>query len=59
MISEIMVRKRNKEEILGKYQINYITEFDLYTDIVLIVHMFCAKILFLRLIREDSKEQEA
>ena len=28
-----------------KYQINYLMEFDLYTDIVLIVYMFCMKIL--------------
>ena len=34
---------------------NYLTEFDLYIDMVLIVYIFCAKI-FLRLMRGDSKK---
>ena len=45
MISEIMVRK-NEEGILGNYQMNYLTEFDLYIDTVLTVYMFCVKIFF-------------
>ena len=30
----------------GNYQMNYIAEFDLYIDIVLIVYMFCANFFF-------------
>ena len=42
MISEIMSQK----EILGNYLMNYLTEFDLNVDIVLIVYMLCSKIFF-------------
>ena len=34
---------------------NYLTKFDLYVDIELIVYMFYAKILF-KLMLEDSKK---
>ena len=40
---------------------NYLIEFDLYIDIVLIVCMLCVKILFFfkRLIWEESKKTDA
>ena len=34
-----------RKNLRGNYLMNYL-EFDLYLDIVLIVYMFCAKILF-------------
>ena len=43
MISEIMVRE---EFDFGNYGMNYLREFDLYIDIVLIVYMFYVKIFF-------------
>ena len=48
MILKIMVRKRILEGILGNCRMNYLTEFDLYIDIVLIVYMFCTNILFIK-----------
>ena len=48
MMSEIMVRRRIYEGILGNYLINYLTEFDVFIDIVLILHMFYARILLLK-----------
>ena len=41
-----MVRIRILEGIFGNYQLTYLTEFNLYIDIVSIVYMFDAKILF-------------
>ena len=41
-------KKKNLRQVFGNYQINYLTEFDLYKDIVSIVNIFCAKILFSR-----------
>ena len=38
MISEIMLRKRNYEGILGKYRINYLTEIDLLIHIALLLY---------------------
>ena len=35
---------RIKEGNFVNYQLNYLTEFDMYIDIVLIVYIFCAKI---------------
>ena len=35
---------------------NYLTEFDFYIDIVLIVNMLCPKIQFKRVKEEDSKK---
>ena len=32
-----MVRKRIQEGIFGNFRMNYLTEFDLYIDILLIV----------------------
>ena len=46
MISEILVRKRILEGILGNYQMNYITEFDLDVDIVLMIYIFCPNFFF-------------
>ena len=48
MTSEMIVRKimRVKEGISRNNQMNDITEFDLYVDIVLIVYMMCTKIVF-------------
>ena len=43
-----MVKKRISENIFGNYLMNYLTEFDLYLDIVLIEYMFCAKTLFFK-----------
>ena len=42
MISEKKCKKKN----LRVFQMNSLKEFDLYIDIVLIVYMFCIKILF-------------
>ena len=39
-------KKRIWESILGNNQMNYLIEFDLYLDIVLIMYMFCATIFF-------------
>ena len=39
-------KKKIQESIFENYQINYLTELDLCIDIVLIVYMVCAKILF-------------
>ena len=44
MIWEKMLRKRIKEGIFGNCKINYLKEFDVYVDIVLILYMFCTKI---------------
>ena len=42
-----MIRKNNlKEGIFGNYQTDHPKEFDLYIDNLLIVNMFCARILF-------------
>ena len=49
MVPEKWSEKGFKREFLGSYQMNRLTEFDLYIDIVSIVQMFCAKI-FLRLV---------
>ena len=38
-MSEIMVRKRIKEGIFRNDQMNDLTEFDLNTDIVIILYM--------------------
>ena len=46
MISEI--RQRFYEGIFGNYQMNYLTEFELYIDIGLIVYIFCAKFFFFK-----------
>ena len=43
-----MVRNLIQEVIFGNHQMNYLTEFDLYIDIVLRVYMFYATILFLK-----------
>ena len=45
MISEMIVRKRIYEGIFGNYQMKYFREFNLHADIVLIVYMFCVKII--------------
>ena len=48
---------RNREDIFFDYWMKYSTEFDLYTDVILILYKFSAKLFFLsRLIWEDSKE---
>ena len=36
-------KKKMQERILGNYQTNYLTEFELYIDIVIIVYIYCAK----------------
>ncbi len=35
MIAEILIKARNKMSIFGNYQMKYLTEFDLYINIVL------------------------
>ena len=46
MILEIIKRKINQVRILENNWMNYFTEFVLYINIVLILYMFCTKILF-------------
>ena len=46
MISEKMFRKKIQRSFVGNYQMNYLREFNLCIDIVLIVNLFSAKILF-------------
>ena len=46
MISEKMFWNRIEEGIFGNDRMDYCTEFDLYIDILLIVYMCCANILF-------------
>ena len=50
-------KKKNLRRILGNYQINYLTELDLFIDIISILYVFSAKILML--IREDRKRGDA
>ena len=38
-----MLRKRIQGVIFGNYCINYLREFNLYINIVLIVYILCAK----------------
>ena len=59
MISKIIERKRIPEGIFGNSWTNYLTEFDLYIDIVSKVYMFFANILFSRLIGEANKKGDA
>ena len=40
-----------KGELLGNYWLNYLTEFNLYINIVLIVIMICVKIFFLKIVK--------
>ena len=44
--SEKIVRKTVEENIFEIYWINYLTEFNLSIDILLILYVFCAKIFF-------------
>ena len=46
-ISEIMVNKKKQEGIFVNYRTNYLTEFDRYIDIVLILYMIRTKLHFL------------
>ena len=46
MISEKNSKKRIQEGIFRNYWMNYLTEFDMYIDIVLLVYMFFAMIFF-------------
>ena len=46
MITEKIARKKSKRVFFRNYQMDYVIEFDLHIDIVLIVYMFCAKIFF-------------
>ena len=39
-------KKKNLRSHFGNYWMNYSTKFDLYIDIVLIVYIFCANVLF-------------
>ena len=54
MISETMVRKRNLLVILGNYCMNYLKEFDLYVDIVLILYMFYVLVIKMAEIKLDD-----
>ena len=47
MLSVIIVKKRKEVGIWGDYWMNYSTEFDISVDIVLILFIFYANILFL------------
>ena len=38
------LKKKFKRAFFRNYQMNYLIEFDLYIDFVLIVNMFCTKI---------------
>ena len=51
-----MVIIRILEVIFRNYRVNYLTEYDLYIDIVIIVYTLGAKIHFEWLIREDCKK---
>ena len=40
-----MVRNKNRESIFGNNLMNFLKEFDLYIDVVLMLYMFCVKII--------------
>ena len=46
MVSEKIRKKTNLGGIFGNSQMNYFTEFDLNIDIVLVMYIFCSKIIF-------------
>ena len=55
MVSEKMIRRIIQEGIFGNCRMNYFGEFDLLTDILFSVNMFCVK----KFLWEDSEKGDA